>query len=76
MSLLKEVLRSKLLFISELSEQGLVADKVIFRTFLKRRVKLLADACYLCWADAEQTLRARGHRWQVLVEIPNLLMTV
>ena len=34
-SLLKEVLRSKLLFISELSEQGVVADKVIFRTFLK-----------------------------------------
>lgn len=76
MSLLKEVLRSKLLFISELSEQGVVADKVIFRTFLKRRVKLLAHACYLCWADAEQTLRSRGHRGQVLVEIPNLLMTV
>lgn len=65
-----------MLFISELSEQGVVADNVIFRTLLKRRRKSLVDVFYLWRADTEQTLRSRGHRGQVLIEIPNILMTI
>lgn len=65
-----------MLFISELSEQGVVADNVIVRTLLKRRRKFLVDVFYLWRADAEQTLRSRGHRGQVLIEIPDILMTI
>ena len=74
--LLEEFLRSKLFFIRELSEQSVVTDKVIFRMFLKWRIRFLVDVFCLWWADAEQTLRWRGHRRQVLIKIPNLLLTI
>ena len=74
--LLEEFLRSKLFFIRELSEQSVVTDKVIFRMFLKRRIRFLVDVFCLWWADTGKTLRWRGHRRRVLIKIPNLLLTI